>query len=52
MPMEKRWGHAQERDLAIAIIFAQAGDRPKYNWEKITEIMTGWGHGFTRDAVK
>jgi hypothetical protein len=52
MPSEKRWGPAQERDLAIAIILSQAGDRPKYNWEKVTEIMTNWGHQFTRDAIK
>lgn len=52
MPVEKRWGEKQERDLAIAIILSQAGDRPKYNWEKITEIMGNLGHGFTRDAIK
>lgn len=52
MPPVQRWGPPQERDLAIAIIISQSGDRPKYNWEKVTEIMSQWGHTFTRDAIK
>ncbi len=49
---EKRWGPAEERDLAIAIILSQQGGGMKLDWAKIHENMTKWGYGFTKDAMK
>lgn len=49
---EKKWGAPEERDLAMAVILAQSGDRPKYDWPKIHETMMSWGYNFSRDAIK
>jgi hypothetical protein len=48
---EKKWGMSAERDLAMAIILAQGGDRAKYDWPKVHEYMSKWGYEFTRDAM-
>lgn len=50
-PKDKKWGPSEERDLAMAVILAQQGERVKYDWPKVHEYMTGWGYSFTRDAM-
>ncbi|KAK5997102.1 hypothetical protein PT974_02454 [Cladobotryum mycophilum] len=51
-PQDKKWDDAAERDLCVAIIQGnQDGDRARYNWGKICEIMQGLGYAFTKDAM-
>ncbi|KAF4126453.1 hypothetical protein GMORB2_0189 [Geosmithia morbida] len=51
MSKEKKWGPSEQLDLALAVLFSQGGDKPKYDWAKIHEYMTDWGHTFTREAT-
>ncbi|CAG9979483.1 unnamed protein product [Clonostachys byssicola] len=48
---EKKWGPLEERDLAMAVILTQHGERPKYDWVRIQEMMEAWGYTFSRDAI-
>ena len=48
---DKKWGPSEERDLAMAVILAQQGEKVKYDWPRVHEYMTDWGYSFTRDAM-
>ncbi|KAL6860283.1 hypothetical protein ACO1O0_004310 [Amphichorda felina] len=48
---DKKWGPSEERDLAMAVILAQQGEKVKYDWPRVHEYMTEWGYSFTRDAM-
>ncbi|KAJ4859083.1 hypothetical protein T069G_07350 [Trichoderma breve] len=51
-PAEKKWDDSAERDLCVAIIYAnQDGAKKSYNWPRVEEIMTSLGHTFTKDAM-
>jgi hypothetical protein len=47
----KKWNSSAERDLAIAIIFSQQGDKVKYDWQGVHEVLANLGYVFTKDAI-
>jgi hypothetical protein len=47
----KKWNSSAERDLAIAIIFSQQGDKVKYDWQGVHDVLANLGYEFTKDAI-
>lgn len=55
----KKWGFAEERDLAMAIILSKEAPfkdgtpskSPTVEWAKVATMMTTLGHTFTKDAM-
>lgn len=52
MPSPGKWTNEAEHDLLFAMILGkEGGEKTRYNWPAVHDVMNACGHTFTKEAI-